>query len=37
MTQYVKPGVKMKGNTKTLVVAAIHKGCPTSSARTKKG
>lgn len=34
---YAPPRAKMKGDTKTLVVAAIHKGCPSSSSRAKKG
>ena len=35
--KYVSPRARKKGDTKSLVVAAIHKGCPSSSARTKKG
>jgi hypothetical protein len=35
--RYVPPAVKMQGNTKLLIVAAIHKGCPSSSAKSKKG
>ena len=34
---YIPPRAKMKGDTKSLVVAAVHKGCSSSSARTKKG
>ncbi len=34
---YAPPRANMKGDTKSLVVAAIHKGCPSSSARIKKG
>ena len=34
---YTPPKAKMKGDTKRLVVAAIHKGCPSSAARVKKG
>lgn len=35
--KYVAPRAKMKGNTKMLVIAAIHKGCPSSAAKSKKG
>jgi hypothetical protein len=34
--KYVPPRTKMKGDTKSLVVAAIHKGCSSSSARANK-
>lgn len=37
MNKYSPPSAKMKGDTKALVVAAVHKGCPSSSARSKKG
>jgi hypothetical protein len=35
--QYVSPKAKVKGNTKHLIVGAIHKSCPSSSAGVKKG
>jgi len=35
--KYAPPRTKMKGNTKSLVVGAIHKGCPSSAGRFKKG
>ncbi|MFA4890053.1 MAG: hypothetical protein WC587_00240 [Candidatus Paceibacterota bacterium] len=35
--QYVPPKAEAKGNTKNLVVGAIHKSCSSSSARVKKG
>lgn len=35
--EYVPPKAKMKGNTRHLIVGAIHKSCPSSSARVKKG
>jgi hypothetical protein len=35
--KYIPPRSKMKGDTKSLVVAAVHKGCPSSTARIKKG
>ena len=35
--KYVQPRAKMKGNTKLLVVGAIHKGCSSGSSRFKKG
>jgi hypothetical protein len=35
--QYISPKIKAKGNTKHLIVGAAHKGCPSSSARVKKG
>ena|GEM_PF-2012539 len=31
------PTVIKKGDTTNVVVAAIHKGCPSSSGRSKKG
>lgn len=34
---YIPPKAEMKGDTKSLIIAAIHKGCPSSSSRTKKG
>jgi hypothetical protein len=34
---YSPPKTKMVGNTKQLIVAAIHKGCNSSAARSKKG
>jgi len=37
MKKYVRPRAKTKGNTSLLVVAAIHKGCPSTSSRFKKG
>ena len=35
--QYVPPKAIAKGDTKNLIVGAIHKSCPSSSARAKKG
>jgi hypothetical protein len=34
---YEKPKAIQRGTTKHLIVAAIHKGCPSSGGRTKKG
>jgi len=35
--KYVRPQARMRGDTKLLIVAAIHKGCPSTTSRFKKG
>jgi len=34
---YAKPSARKRGSTKLVIVAAIHKGCSSSTARNKKG
>ena len=34
---YIPPQAKMKGDTKSYVVAGAHKGCSSGASRTKKG
>jgi len=34
---YVPPRIEKKGDTKNIVIAAVHKGCSSSTAKAKKG
>lgn len=35
--KYTPPKILKKGNTKLVIVATVHKGCSSSSAKSKKG